>query len=215
MFLTRAPRRSSLATILAGVALVAAGCGSSSSHTSTTTPAATVAAKPPQPQLHLRVLAPRNGSHVGNTVTVRVRLSPANQPGTAAFRYALDGGRPRNGADHLTLRNLKPGHHHLVVTVAGKPETRASSTFTVRMPPQPATSSAPSTTMQMTTSPHASTAPAQTTTSSAPPPRTTPAPPPRTTTPSAPPSGGIPQGKNAGDGDSDNHGGPSDGDGNI
>ncbi len=203
---------------LAALAAVVVGCGSSSSTKSTSVAATTVAAKPAAPRLHLHVISPRSGANVASTVTIRVGLTPAQQLGRNPLDYVLDGGRPRHGGVRLTLHNLKPGHHHLVVSVRG---ARATTTFTVRAPVHAASTTPAATTTtqtQTTATPHTSSAPAPSTTSSAPPPpRTTTAapPPPRTTTPSAPPSGGIPQGKNAGDGDADNQGGPSDGDGNI
>jgi hypothetical protein len=201
------------------LAVLAAGCGGSSSSSSSSTAAAQVApaanttaakskAQPAHP-IHLRIVSPKPGAHIGQTLTVRVRLTGAN--GThARFHYVL-GSIKRTAGAKITFHGVAAGRHDLNVTLASNPHVHASLVVTVR-PPKPPPVATPATTSQ---------APAPTTTSSptpAPPPTTTqsapPPPPPTTTKTSPPPSGGIPQG-NGGDADGDNNGGPSDGDGLI
>jgi hypothetical protein len=139
----------------------------------------------------VRILSPKPGAHTGQTVSIRAVVlgAPARH---FSLRYVLDGGRTRRGSSHFELQHLAPGHHHLVVLLAGDQAVKAARSFVVRQPPP---------------------APTPVATVPAPQPQTTPMPAP-TATPPPSPSGGIPQ-NNGGDGDGDNNGAPSDGDGNI
>jgi hypothetical protein len=207
--------------------LAAAGCGGGQSSTAARAPqtVATVAAKPTVAVAaatpHLRILAPAPGASTGQAVTIRVRLSGASPRGAHPFRYVLDRVLRRAGAAQLTLSELAPGRHHLVVELSGSPHVRATTSFTVLAP---ATVAQPASSEPMTggsqpaaTAPKAAT-PAPTHTS---PERTSSEHPSgehteHTSPPPAPEAseGAIPQG-GAGDHDGDNSGGPSDGDGNV
>jgi hypothetical protein len=201
-----------VASLLVTSALTACGTGQSSSQStpastaaasasttaasaSTTTTSAGTAAPLPPPA-HLRILAPRGQSHIDRTVAVHVALTGAHAAGSRAFRYVLDGSFTRVGPARLTLHDVVPGHHHLVVALASRPSVKAIATFFVTAP-----------------APTPPAAPASV--SSSPPPATMTTAPAPTPAPSPAPSSGIPQGPSAGDADGDNHGGPSDGDGNI
>jgi hypothetical protein len=216
------------------LALAASGCGSnsfsgagSSSSVARVSVArqATAASRPVAALPHLSIISPRAGVHVGQTLTVRVRVSGTNAT-SQRLRYVLDGRLTRLGSPHLTYHELAPGHHRLEVLLADQSVGHAFTTFTVRAPepvavpaPEPAspmtTPSPPPPQPESTSPPRSSSATTQPSpmTSSSPPP---PPPPPHEPTMSeaSPPSGGIPQG-GGGDGDGDNSGGPSDGDGNV
>jgi len=218
-----------VAALLAGAAL--GGCGSSGSRVAS--PSGTPAPAAPAPAAanaalaptRVAIISPLPGARTGSTLTVHVRLSGARPAGAPVLRYLLDGTLSRRGSTALTLRNLAPGGHRLVVMLAADPGVLASSRFTVRSPKpaaavpaapgaappaqsQPLTPPASNTTRTSTPTPApAPTAPAHTV-------ETPPAPPASTPAPSPPAAGAIPQG-GGGDGDADNNGGPSDGDGNI
>jgi hypothetical protein len=201
-----------------------AGCGGSSAKPATSNAPAKPIAVAAVARPRVEILSPRPGAHTGSTVAVHVRVS--GDVGAAQLRYALDGGRARTGGDHITLRDLTPGHHVLTVSLLTG-AARTSRTFVVRAPapapePHPA-----STTPNMARPEAAPPAPAptpapapRTSTSNSPPPpheappATVESPPPKSASTPAPPTGGIPQG-NGGDMDGDNNGGPSDGDGNV
>jgi hypothetical protein len=212
-------RRGALATIaMLAPSVAVAGCGGQAS-TATRTPrtVATVAAKPTvavaaaNPSLH--ILTPAPGASTGETVNVRVRLTGASPHGAHPLRYVLDGVLTRDAATHLTLSELAPGRHRVVVELAGNPHVRATRSFTVTAPAavaQPASSepmgggSQPAATApKAATPPPARTNPERTSSE-----HTSPPPTPQ------PAEGSIPQG-GGGDHDGDNSGGPSDGDGNV
>jgi hypothetical protein len=136
---------------------------------------------------------------------LRIAITPGTTGLTAALRYVLDGERLLRGHERLTLYDLGPGRHYLVVTIAGPAGARAQRVFVVNAP-APVPAPAP----VLTTSAPVAAAPATTASRPAPAPAPT-----VTTTPKPPPPTGIPQGPTAGDRDGDNNGGPSDGDGNI
>ncbi|HEY2259685.1 MAG TPA: hypothetical protein VGH45_08225 [Solirubrobacteraceae bacterium] len=212
-----------------GVALAISACGGSSSSSTTTAAAATTQAAatttttPSAPKPRLKTLTPRAGAHTGSSVAVKVALIGGKATGAKPFRYVLDG-HTRFGTHRVVFHGVKPGHHHLIVTLADDRSVRTQTKFVVKAPPpQPApvvttstptqttaTAPAPAPTTTAAPAPTTTAAPAPPTTTAAPP-TTTAAPPPTTTSPPA--GGGIPQG--GGDGDGDNSGGPTDGDGNI
>jgi hypothetical protein len=190
--------------------LIVAGCGSASSTSSSSAPTATTTAQvpaAPKPKPRLRILSPRAGGRLGETVIVRVRLTGARASGSRPFRYVLDGHRSHRVAARFTLSHLVPGQHRITVALVDDPKVKASRSFVVRRPPE---HFAPSPSVQTTPTTTAAPTPTTTTMPAAPPTTTVAPPPPTTTT-----GGGIPQGRHAGDMDADNHGGPSDGDGNI
>jgi hypothetical protein len=202
-----------------GVALVLSACGGSTSTSSapaTTTQAAvasSTASAAPKPRL--KTLSPRAGSRIGANVTVRVALINGEATGPKPFRYVLDG-QTRFGPRRLVFHGVKPGHHHLIVTLVEDRAVRSQTPFEVKASPPPIpVVSTPAPTPAAPTAPAPSTTAAPVPTPPAPTPPTTAAPAPAPPTMTSPPAGGgIPQG-GGGDGDGDNSGGPSDGDGNI
>jgi len=189
---------------------VAACGGGSSSHpatnrvTAASTPTVTAPPAPPAPAPRLRILAPRAGARISETLAARVSLAGATVDGVRALRYVLDGTFTRFGATKVTFHDLAPGRHHLAVALVSRPSVRAIVIFTVAAPvvaPAQVPATTPAAPAPATQAPAPSSAPAS-------PPAAAPAPAPMS-------SSGIPQGPNAGDADGDNHGGPSDGDGNI
>jgi hypothetical protein len=222
----RTARAAGVAALALIPSVAALGCGGGASTTSAArapragAPAAQPAARPAAAP-RLRIVSPRAGAHTGTTVRVRVQLTGA-AGGGRAFRYVLDGREHRTGAARLTLRELAPGRHRLVVVLAGDPHVHAAIAFTVLAP---VSTPAPASRAVENAAP-AGTAPAQAPAPTAPAKSPARAPStthsertrtePRTSTEAAPPPApeAIPQG-NGGDRDGDNNGGPSDGDGNV
>jgi hypothetical protein len=140
---TICPSRASGAVSGLALALILSACGSSSSSSSaagTSTQAAATTSSTtstPAPKPRLPILTPRAGAHTGSLVTVRVSLLHARATGADPFRYVLDGRLTRLGSRRLVFRDLRPGHHRLVVMLAGDHGVHGSRAFVVRTPPPP------------------------------------------------------------------------------
>jgi hypothetical protein len=140
-------RRNPLRVSLVAAGLAVAGCGSASTVTApkatvtraaaaATTAASTSSAAPPPPPPRLRIVAPRH-DFTARDGTVVVRVAVLGGHGHVGLRYVVDRRRSQNAARRFVVRDLAPGHHHLLVMLAGDRGVHASTMFAVRKPPPP------------------------------------------------------------------------------
>jgi hypothetical protein len=102
-----------------------------------TSPSTTSTPANPTRRLRVHIMSPRAGSHTGQDLTVRIRVTGTASGRVHAFRYLLDGVLTRHGDGRLTFHGLAPGRQHLVVSVTGQPTVHAAAVFVVRAPPPP------------------------------------------------------------------------------